>query len=478
MGFKIKGSLASTFLLSGATTISFSVLASYLYNPYVPGSYTPTHYVTASATGGGDGSLGNPWTLAEACSQAISGNVVQVGSGIYTGANTGSRNTPTFSPANSGTSINPIIFYAEYPAIYYTGGLRSQLRNGVSTNGSGCPVFGAVNQNHIWWDGFYVDVADGAASRSDTGPFTVFGGVGNKSIGCKVLRCHLVGVDAPWDDNYSGIRFEHADQWEIANCRVHGFDDNGGVGTHGWGILWYACSNYIVRNNEVYDQYGGIYPKGANAGVAVQNPGLIYRNYVHDTTDRGILIGGVNRDTGFLDIYQNLIVNPGRFAFSAIAYNDPAPLDVRIVNNTLYGATDSAFYIKAPIDVNTYDGCTYKNNIVVNCGHAFTGDTDTSYSQWADINRNTAFNNPLGHMNSQNFAWWQGTAGYDVNGHVRDPLFVNAGAGDFTLQGGSQEFNAGLDDLNLLGGGTGGSINRGCFILPGQTDVIGIEPEA
>lgn len=60
-------------------------------------------YVTADAAGGGDGSSGNPWTLAEAFSNAAAGDRVNVKAGTY--ANT----TTTLAPTNSGTLGYPII---------------------------------------------------------------------------------------------------------------------------------------------------------------------------------------------------------------------------------------------------------------------------------------------------------------------------------------------------------------------------------
>lgn len=58
-------------------------------------------YVTATATGGGNGSLGNPWTIQEAAAAAVAGDRINVKAGTY-------ALTSTFSPANNGTPTNPI----------------------------------------------------------------------------------------------------------------------------------------------------------------------------------------------------------------------------------------------------------------------------------------------------------------------------------------------------------------------------------
>lgn len=61
-------------------------------------------YVTSGASGGGAGTSGDPWTLAEALSTAVAGDRVNIkADGTYT-------LTATFDPSNSGTATQPIIW--------------------------------------------------------------------------------------------------------------------------------------------------------------------------------------------------------------------------------------------------------------------------------------------------------------------------------------------------------------------------------
>ena len=46
-------------------------------------SYTPNKWVTADAGGSGDGSEGDPWTLAQAMTNAVAADQVQIGAGTY-----------------------------------------------------------------------------------------------------------------------------------------------------------------------------------------------------------------------------------------------------------------------------------------------------------------------------------------------------------------------------------------------------------
>ncbi|MCB9849128.1 MAG: right-handed parallel beta-helix repeat-containing protein [Phycisphaerales bacterium] len=60
-------------------------------------------YVTNSASGGGDGSVGDPWTLDEAAANASAGDRVNVLTGTYI-------RSATLEPANDGTRDGPVVW--------------------------------------------------------------------------------------------------------------------------------------------------------------------------------------------------------------------------------------------------------------------------------------------------------------------------------------------------------------------------------
>ncbi|NOX58649.1 MAG: right-handed parallel beta-helix repeat-containing protein [Planctomycetes bacterium] len=60
-------------------------------------------FVTASAGGGGNGSAGSPWTLAEAASSAVAGDRVNIIAATYT-------LSAAFSPASDGSRFAPIVW--------------------------------------------------------------------------------------------------------------------------------------------------------------------------------------------------------------------------------------------------------------------------------------------------------------------------------------------------------------------------------
>lgn len=60
-------------------------------------------YVTATASGGGDGSSGNPWTLAESFANYAAGDRINIKAGTYT-------TTSTFNTPTSGTATSPVVW--------------------------------------------------------------------------------------------------------------------------------------------------------------------------------------------------------------------------------------------------------------------------------------------------------------------------------------------------------------------------------
>ena len=77
-----------------------------------------TYFVTHDAGGGGDGSWGSPWTIAEGCANAVAGNIVKVQGGTYP--------ETARSVSNSGNSGNPITFQADNGTPYFPKSSNSQ----------------------------------------------------------------------------------------------------------------------------------------------------------------------------------------------------------------------------------------------------------------------------------------------------------------------------------------------------------------
>lgn len=77
-------------------------------------------------------------------------------------------------------------------------------------------------------------------------------------------------------------------------------------------------------------------------------------------------------------------------------------------------------------------------------------------------------------MTTYTLATWKSTKSQDSaspEAITSDPLFTNAGAGDYKLQAGSPARDLGVDILDLQGGGTSASIHAGCYVT--GSEVIG-----
>lgn len=77
-------------------------------------------------------------------------------------------------------------------------------------------------------------------------------------------------------------------------------------------------------------------------------------------------------------------------------------------------------------------------------------------------------------MANYTLAAWQGIGQDNASpaSITSDPLFVDAGAGNYRLQAGSPARDLGVDILDLQGGGTSASIHAGCYVT--GTETIGI----
>lgn len=525
-------------------------------------TYTPTHYVTAAASGGGDGSIGDPWTLSEAMSQAVAGDIVQVGPGQYTGSAPSSRWNAAFRPSNSGTSENPIIFFAENRAgLTYSAGVTSELRSGGTSAGNGGPAFGISGQDYVIFDGFFTD--ENSANNhpsADTGPVVM-----NGSVGSEIRSCVVLGDVAAWSDNHCGIRFEQVLDCVASDCYISGFAYEPGpsASQNSAGIMGYDCTGCTIEHCEITACGIGIFWKGWHHHVSDVlssptptttqfaldingldnvddsgdgddlsrsddayngNPAFFttgsrafeYRTATDYVASSGLLtlnsaLSGApaTDDQMFVavspytmsglvcryndiseclvanvriaappgitqtQVYQNLLTSTLTDIplIQLFSYDAASPRNVALVNNTLVGDG-------SPIGL--FGGgagdaiIRWVNNIVsgVNVVHSQYPNDDLSvylavlvehdyncYHSYSDFSADQGG----GTVNSATFASY----GESNSLNATDPEFV--GGGDYSLSPGSPCEDAGLDVLNLLGGGTSASINMGCHIGDGRT---------
>jgi hypothetical protein len=452
--------------------------------------YTATHYVTANATGTGNGSLGSPWTLAQAMAQAVAGNQVRVAPGVYSGLwNSGlgsaARYTAVFRPANSGTAASPIVFFAQNPATanYGSTSLYSELRhNGAGSDSiASSPAMGATGVNYVIFDGFYAKFSTAYPAPSG-GTFCLHTTTGSH------LRRIVVDVDISIANtstyNPNAIWCAGATSSFISDCR---FEGSPGVHLNGSHIELADPNHGFTIQNCTSNCINGavsIFVKGGSTGGQGTNITL-RNNYCRG----GLLMGNVNGG----DVYNNLVVSnsggiPGIFGFRY--YPDMG--NVRVYNNTFVLSGDQyvmgvTYHRQPTVNFRSTSSRFYDNIVrltnstlgqVMNTqpqGGGVSYITNASVATDFDlIDRNVYYagGSQLRHYDAAGTlytgiaAWRAGLAGFmganarETNSTEGDPLFV--GASDYHLQAGSPARTG-------IGGRT---TTAGCYIT--GTEEIGV----
>jgi hypothetical protein len=423
--------------------------------PYVHPVYQPTKFVTANAPGGGDGSMASPWTLAEAMAQAVAGDRVQVGPGVYTGPDTDSRYTPSFYPSNDGTPGNPIVFFAEHRAVYSTE--RSEIRCGAAAQEQGCPAIGVLNNSYVILDGFYVDEAS-SPSTADTGPVVMWG-----SDHCAVEYFVVKNQALDRGDNHNAIRLEAATDGVVRNNRLSGTRSVSGHDQNFAAIMAYDSVRMLIEHNEIDDVEAGMFIKGDHG------PGLgaftIRYNKITGARWSALRFGGLKADEptyGASVIAHNIAIDsPMGVLFTS--YDSMTPAHFTLRNNTFVDCT-SGIILGTPQLLNgaaaTYMESTVRDNLVV--GGTASIEVHVNAQQRAivatnglTIDHNWYANAPWigcletwcgdGGPHFADLPAWRAASAFDASSTNGDPQFVDAAGGDHHLQAGSPARTAGTN---------------------------------
>lgn len=453
---------------------------------------TPTLYAAPTSQGTGSGnSEANAMSLSSALAAVTAGAILGVLPGTYTGTNTSDRFQPAWKTTNSGTSGNPIRIVAKNVAAIHASNL-SELRSGTTTDGAGCPAFGAYGNpsanDYVEWIGFYVDEAN-SATRADTGPAVLVA-----TTGSAIRLCHLAAKTAYLPgDNHCGVRVEGSYNVTVADTKIHGFRNSAVNVANGCGIETYTSGNVLVENNEIYDCFAGIHHKanGDDAGAGpsgdtadgVKGWFITRRNRVYSCYHYGIING--RSYSGFdRDLYLNTVQvdaiggGGGGFGLTYWNYSPDDPTRIRVQNNTVVVSTSNGslcigVYHKGPLGAsNTFNGnlvvagdrAIYQESVSTFTTTQWAADRNLyyGYASFADITNGSG--NPLSTFAS--------TYGIDGNSVNADPLFVNQAGLDLRLQAGSPALGLARDVLNVTGLGVNAVIAAGAYAV--GTETIGI----
>lgn len=452
----------------------------------------------SDATAKASNSAGSPWCTVYRAARGVApgggadstteaaaaGDTVLVAAGTYTAPGEGSRFAVAHNPANSGTSINPIIFQC--------------VTNGACalglSSGSG-PVFGTDGRNFIYWIGFSVDEAD-ALPVADTGPV-----VCNASTGVRFERNVITGsgYGHAWPDNHPGIRLEGCyipiirhntisgfytctTAFPGGNCIVAGDPVNS---ANGAGIQLYESDDVRIENNTIFDCGSGVFVKGPTNGFS--NATIIRKNLIYNVNN-GIVLGGIANGR----ISQNAGYGITEFAIRWWTLSaDASPLSTWVINNT-FGVTDNPFGVQVGLyDTNTLSaGNRHENNIYFGGTYGNYGDNGASEPRYDSADRNVYYNwssqFAVYSGGNQTLAAWRTAWSLDANTVTTDPGLVSgtdlrpctgSGTPAVGCAGASGILTLGVDYLDLdLDGSTVDNIPAGAYVT--GTETIGVEPEA
>lgn len=201
-------------------------------------------------------------------------------------------------------------------------------------------------------------------------------------------------------------------------------------GTHG---------DIIIRFNKVHDNVNTTSGKGiylrTSVDQALENI-YIYGNYIYNNGIDGIMFG---RNVSNIHIWSNLITDNGKYGIET--WNDPAPSDMYIYNNTLARNGDIAGDTRGGIVLTVGSGIYVKNNIFWN--NQPSGVESKYYQFYSSITPSALDYNTLYHSSStdlwyyssgeRNLAWMIANTAFCDNSAVEDPTFTNPDGDDYTL---------------------------------------------
>lgn len=343
-----------------------------------------TFYTATNGNNGNNGtSTGTPFlTIAKGISVLTAGDTLHIRTGTYNE----SMGTPT--PAVlGGTSWNNPVTIAAYPSETVT--LRPTSGNALlNVVGNGW--------KYIIFDRLIFDAINTSTTNINLDGYNQAGAGFIRFTNCEIKNNGGAGA----------LLGRLSNSNEFIACHIH---HNGirNVGTrpddHG---LYIGTSNNLVEGCDIHDNTGyGVhiyngYP-GQHANNNVVRKNRVYHNGTLNVYSAGILLGSGN----------------GNMAYNNIVYGQPNGINVgffnstnsKVYNNTIYNNSTNGILIFASSST-----AIIRNNI--------------AYSNGTNINN---YNTTGGTTQSNNLT-------------TSNPLFVNAGTGDFHLQAGSPAIDAGV----------------------------------
>ncbi|MDH5179034.1 MAG: right-handed parallel beta-helix repeat-containing protein [Gammaproteobacteria bacterium] len=422
-----------------------------------PATNVNTYYVSPAGTASWAecANINTPCSGKTAVQNAMAGDTVYFRGGTYdpaadpvqawldTADNLKYETLP-WNPSNSGSPGNPITFKA------YPGETPVFLDN--SFGGS----FGAVNRNWIVWDGI-------TATIVDYPDFPIQLVVFNYAGHCVLRNSNLIGIRKATHHNSALVFLTYSHDILIENNRIHGMNsyeptDPEYIETanNASGILNFYSYNMFVKNNDIFDNYYGIWDKDTEQNNQYLNNHIWGTNAASAGCNTGIQVNDQLSEYGASSgarAYNNIIRN----CDIAISVYDGVGTSngVAIYNNTI---TDSDSTNQAGIFITgSSNGADVYNNIIfgyqnqVRYYQPYT--TTVASSNYNIFYSTTALQWHIDWTTSfDSLAAWNTATTFDANSRTVDPLFLNSGGAspdDYKLQSESPAVSTGKNGTTI-----------------------------
>lgn len=411
---------------------------------------TTWYYVDAAAAGGGDGSVGSPYTLAEAKALSLlPGEGLSLNSGTYSW-------TDVYTITWSGTAGNPIYIKS------------TDINNKAVISGGGTGQILTQQNSYLGIFGLEITNTDGIGFGQ--------GSLAIDSHHLTVESCHFHDIVGNQGNNIAALRMDRTHQCVFRNNKIVNITAVGGDGsnTDGHAYETYRGYNNLFEHNEVVNTAKGFYVKIPTATAG--NGNIVRRNTFKDLRGAVMELGGNDGENQIHEkniFSENLGIRVGGIA-------DPTselllqPSSLYVVNNTL---------IDAGLGLDGHSGVRIWNNIIDKLAGAAEADLTillrgggvnavseivkcdyNCYPQGFsayDESNNTNYNGLVSWQSADNSGVLNlSPLGPDANSFTTNPSYQDSVSGDYRLSVGSP----------CIGTGEGGD-NIGAYAT--QDSVIG-----
>lgn len=403
--------------------------------PEVPKAVNHTYWIAADGNDANPGTEAQPWL-----SPQKGATVAEAGDTVYFKAGTYNI-TQAITIANSGTSDAWLVFSAapgHSREAIFTGTAGTHLKGAWFASGKsyiqlvGLSIQKITNGSGIWIRGR--ETSEGVGSAT-----------GIRVINCKIdsvsnIGIAITGVPFTADGTLGTPDYNITTDIIIENCDVTKTNETE-VPRNECISIGEGVGDIIVRNNVVHEsnQYGIDFKEGVDGGK-------IYGNTIYGMEVHGIYIDAIGKWNKNIDVYNNRIYDVGGAGITLAREKDGATStlqNIRIFNNITYNTKREGVMLynhSADKGGGVLDNIKIMNNTIYN-GLIRNGIRVVHpYISLATV---YVFNN---------IVYQTATAPLNLKSEVVasnnlagiDPLFVNAGSGNFKVQSSSPAIDAGI----------------------------------